>query len=218
MIYKKQDIDRAFTKTITEFLAQGFQISTWTRCDPLDRTYSGVIACIDLCKGDDLLRVQIKSQVQRIYHERREFYSLLVGQRILLCTDEPAETQMETKTVDTRTFKIIRETGFYPVDKHSVYGARVFGDKATAKTAQEKREKRQQMRQISRRHELPACSKISVLRWLRTQPRMKTCRVGEIESVSRLNKVTRSTPATELECYEIKARGRSFKLYPPKKD
>lgn len=94
----------------------------------------------------------------------------------------------------------------------------MFGDEATAKAAQAKRQKRQQMRQISRRRELPACSKISVLRWLRNQPRMKTCRIDEIESVSRLNKVTRSNPATELECYEIKARGRIFKRYPRKEN
>lgn len=71
------------------------------------------------------------------------------------------------------------------------------------------------MRQVSRRRELPARAKVSALRWLRNQPRMKTCRLDEVESVSRLNKVTLSSliPATELECYEIKARGRSFKLY-----
>ena len=151
----------------------------------------------------------------RIYtakHERYEFYSLFVGQRTL----PRVKGSVEIEIINNSTFETIKETCFYPVDKHSVYGARVFGDEATAKAAQEKRQKRQQMRQISRRRELPARSKISALRWLRNQPRMKTCRLDEIESVSRLNKVTLSNPATELECYEIKARGRIFKRYPRK--
>lgn len=208
MIYKKQDIDRAFTQTVTEFLSQGFQISTGTRSERYGERYSGEIACIDLRKGNDLLRVRIYTTK----HERREVYSLLVGQ----CALPRANGSAETQIINNCTFETIKETCFYPVDKHSVYGARVFGDEATAKAAQEKRQKRQQMRQISRRRELPARSKISALRWLRNQPRMKTCRLDEIESVSRLNKVTLSNPATELECYEIKARGRIFKRFPRK--
>lgn len=208
MIYKKQDIDRIFTATVTEFLSQGFQISAWTRSDRYGERYSGEIVCIDLYKGNDLLRVRIYTTK----HERREVYSLLVGQ----CALPRANGSAETQIINNCTFETIRETCFYPVDKHSVYGAQVFGDEATAKAAQAKRQKRQQMRQISRRRELPARSKISALRWLRNQPRMKTCRLDEIESVSRLNKVTLSNPATELECYEIKARGRIFKRYPRK--
>ena len=207
MIYKKQDIDRAFTETVTEFLSQGFQISAWTRSDRYGERYSGEIACIDLYKGNDLLRV-------RIYTATHAFYSLLVGQ----CALPRVNGSAETKIIHNCTFETIKETCFYPVDTHSVYGARVFGDEATAKAAQAKRQKRQQMRQISRRRELPARSKISALRWLRNQPRMKTCRLDEIESVSRLNKVTLSTPAAELECYEIKARGRIFKRYPRKEN
>lgn len=209
MIYKKQDIDRAFTQTVTEFLSQGFQISAGTRSERYGERYSGEISCIDLCKGNDLLRVRIYTAK----HERYEFYSLLVGQRTL----PRVKGFVEIEIINNCTFETIKETCFYPVDKHSVYGARVFGDEATAKAAQEKRQKRQQMRQISRRRELPARSKISALRWLRNQPRMKTCRLDEIESVSRLNKVALSNQATELECYEIKARGRVFKRYTRKR-
>lgn len=209
MIYKKQDIDRIFTETITGFLAQGFQISVWTRSDRYGERYSGEIACIDLRKGNDLLRVRIYTTK----HERREVYSLLVGQ----CALPRANGSAETQIINNCTFETIKETCFYPVDNHSVYGAQVFGDETTAKAAQAKRQKRQQMRHISRRHELPACSKISALRWLRNQPRMKTCRLDEIESVSRLNKVALSNQATGLECYEIKARGRVFIRYPRKR-
>lgn len=210
MIYKKQDIDRAFTQTVTEFLSQGFQISVGTRSERYGDRYSGEISCIDLYRGNDLLRVRIYAAK----HERYEFYALSVGQRSL----PRAEGSIKIEIINNSMFETIKETCFYPVDKHSVYGARVFGDEATAKAAQEKRQKRQQMRQISRRRELPARSKISALRWLRNQPRMKTCRLDEVESVSRLNKVTLSSliPATELECYEIKARGRIFKRFPRK--
>lgn len=210
MIYKKQDIDRAFTQTVTEFLSQGFQISAGTRSERYGDRYSGEISCIDLYRGNDLLRVRIYAAK----HERYEFYALSVGQRSL----PRAEGSIKIEIINNSMFETIKETCFYPVDKHSVYGARVFGDEATAKAAQEKRQKRQQMRQISRRRELPARSKISALRWLRNQPRMKTCHLDEVESVSRLNKVTLSSliPATELECYEIKARGRIFKRFPRK--
>lgn len=207
MIYKKQDIDRAFTETVAEFLSQGYQINTGSRSDLCGRQYSGEIACVDLRKENDLLRVRIYTTKR----ERYESYVLSVGQRSL----PRAKDSVEREIINNCTFETIKETCFYPVDKHSVYGARVFGDEATAKAAQEKRQKRQQMRQVSRRRELPACTKVGVIRWLRNQPRMKTCRLDEVESVSRLNKITLSSliPATELECYEIKARGRSFKLY-----
>lgn len=210
MIYKKQDIDRAFTETVAGLLAQGFQINTGSRSDLCGRQYSGEIACVDLRKGNEIFRVRIYTTKR----ERYEFYVLSVGQRSLSC----AEGSVESGIINNCTFENTKETCFYPVDKHSVYGARVFGDEATAKAAQEKRQKRQQMRQVSRRRELPARAKVSALRWLRSQSRMKTCRLDEVESVSRLNKVTLSSliPATELECYEIKARGRVFKLYPRK--
>ena len=206
MIYKKQDIDRAFTETVTEFLAQGFQINAGSRSDLCSRQYSGEIACVDLCKEDILLRVRIYAAK----HERYEFYALSVGQRSL----PRAGGSIKIEIINNSTFETTKETCFYPVDEHSVYGAQVFGDEATAKAAQEKRQKRQ----VSRRRELPARAKVSALRWLRNQPRMKTCRLDEIESVSRLNKVTLSPliPATELECYEIKARGRIFKRFPRK--
>ena len=136
MIYKKQGIDRAFTQTVTEFLSQGFQISAGTRSERYGDRYSGEISCIDLYRGNDLLRVRIYAAK----HERYEFYALSVGQRSL----PRAEGSIKIEIINISMFETIKETCFYPVDKHSVYGARVFGDEATAKAAQEKRQKRQQ--------------------------------------------------------------------------
>lgn len=125
MIYKKQDVDRAFTETVAEFLSQGYQINTGSRSDLCGRQYSGEIACVDLRKENDLLRVRIYTTKR----ERYEFYVLSVGQRSL----PRAKGSSESEIINNCTFGTVRETCFYPVDKHSVYGAQVFGDEATAK-------------------------------------------------------------------------------------
>ena len=54
--------------------------------------------------------------------------------------------------------------------------------------------------------------KSTALRWVQKQPRMKTCRLDEIESVTRVNKTAWGKVLPDLDGYEIKARGKMFML------
>lgn len=202
MIYKRLGIDRIFTETVTPFLSQGFQISTQTKCKQTTHEPT-CITCIDLYKAGTLVRVQLC----RTCHA---YYSLLVKRR------EPFEIcdlSSDERIVGNSTFEIISEARFYPVDDILTFCARVYSDEATAKAAQSKRNTRRELRRVDYRRELPASAKTIVLKWLRNKPQMKTCRLNEIESVSRVNKRTDDGNATpEIDYYEIKARGRVFRL------
>lgn len=76
MIYKKQDIDRIFTEKVSELIAQGFQINPATMGGS-----QGEIARVDLCKGDELIRVLLESRSG--WGEYPDYLSLTVGR----CTE-----------------------------------------------------------------------------------------------------------------------------------
>ena len=57
------------------------------------------------------------------------------------------------------------------------------------------------------RTELGDAYKLVALRWLRRQPRMKTCR---LEDIDRMVKLTRKD---KLVCYEITAKGKEYRLH-----
>lgn len=199
MIYKKQDIDRAFTEAVARLIGQGYQINLATMSGS-----QGEIAHVDLCKGDEILRVRLEQC--NGYGTVPDYLSLTVGR----CTESLRNDTLERgETIWNNSLEILTEIKYFST-AWSLYDSQVYMDMASALEAQEKHIRREEARKMPSRKVLPEAFKSPALRWLRKQKGLKNCRLDEIESVTRVNqqKWGRTLPA--LDCYEIKARGRNF--------
>lgn len=205
MIYKKQDIDRIFTEKVSELLAQGFQINPAT----MDGS-QGEIAHVDLRKGNELIRVLLENENDRVCGWRLECLHLSVGR----CT-EPLRNDGFTRheIVWNHKLEILSEIWFASASQN-IYDTTVYLDIESGRSAAEKRARRWEARRTPARRELPGAFKSNALRWLRKQKGFKTCRLDEIESVARVEQLDwRSGESLGLRGYEIKARGKTFELY-----
>lgn len=196
MIYKKQDVDRIFTEKVSALITQGFQINPATMGGS-----QGEIAHVDLCEGDEILRVRLERESG--WGEEPGYLSLTVGR----CT-EPLRNDSFNRheAVWNHKLEIISEIKFASATL-SLYDSPVYLDMASGVEAAEKRRRRREARHIPTWRELPDASKSIALRWLRKQKGFKTCRLDEIESISTAHAPKR---------YEIKARGKTFSLQPRK--
>lgn len=202
MIYKKQDIDRIFTEKVSELLAQGFQINPATMGGS-----QGEIAHVDLRKGNEIIRVLLEQDTDWALGRPIDCLRISMGR----CTD-PLLNQDDSfemrKIIWNNKLEIISEIRF------ACIGNRIYMDITSGREAAKKRFHRRESRYIPARRELPDAFKSSALRWLRKQKGFKTCRIDEIESVTRVERQNLFTGKNlGLQCYEIKARGKTFKLY-----
>ena len=205
MIYKKQDIDRAFTETVTGLIAQGYQINPATMGGS-----QGEIAHVDLCKGSEILRVRLE-QAHASYREP-DYLSLTVGRYT-----EPLRNDSFRghETLWNNRLEIISEIKFACAARN-FYDTAVYLDPVSGQEAHDKREQRWKAKRMPNRRTLPEAFKSPALRWLKKQKGFKTCRLEEIESVTRVSKQDWNKTLPDLECYEIKARGKTFRLRPGK--
>lgn len=214
MIYKKQDIDRIFTETVAGLLAQGYQINPATMPGT-----QGEIARIDLSKGDDLLRVLLDQKSAG--WSTNGSLCLTVGRdRDHLHADGFNATFNDTRTIWNNQLVILSEIKFYALDQRSIHDTTLFCDEATAEEAAAKKMMRAlaHLKSKNARRVLPDGCKSAALHWMQKKKGFKRCRLDEIESVIRVNQTDSRTYEVkpELDHYEIKVRGRIFKLYPRK--
>lgn len=220
MIYKKQDIDRIFTETVAGLLAQGYQINPTT----MNGT-QGEIAHIDLRKGDNLLRVLLEQEP--LDWPTNGCLRLVVGRDTdHLRTDKDERVRRRNRTFEPACtiwndeLQILSEIKFYTFGYNSAIYARIFCDEATAEEAAAKKTMRAlaHLKSKNARRVLPDGFKSAALHWVHKKKGFKRCRLDEIESVIRVNQTDFLTYEVnpELDHYEIKVRGRIFKLYPRK--
>lgn len=207
MIYKKQDIDRAFTETVTGLIAQGYQINPATMGGS-----QGEIAKVDLYKGDEILRVRLERDGG--YGDTPDHLSLTVGR----CTEPLRNNSYRSHEIIWNEHLEIISQIDYASAASSIYDTGVYLDMASGQEAHEKRMRRWKERNQSKWRVLPDAYKLPALRWLRKQKGFKTCRLDEIESVVRVNRSSWDRILPDLACYEIKARGKTFRLRAPKND
>lgn len=210
VIYKKQNIDRIFTETVAGLLAQGYQINPATM-----HGTQGEIARIDLRKGDDLLRVWLDEE--SLDWPTNGCLRLMVGRYKY---HPRSDTFRSAFTIWNFKLVPISERKFYTLRYQSLTDATIFCDKATAEEAAAKRTARAlaQCKSKNARRVLPDGFKSAALHWVQKKKGFKRCRLDEIESVIRVNQTDSRTYEVkpELDHYEIKVRGRIFKLYPRK--
>ena len=186
----KNDIRSIYTQKVAELLAQGYQIHPETMSGS-----QGEMAHIDLTNGSEILRVLIET-----HGSYCEGYGDILTIRVGRNTDDISggwhtiwNNHLETLS-EIKLAKI--SDNFYTTPEEGMRMAEV-------------RLSRYDWRVHNRdqRTELGDAYKLVALRWLRRQPRMKTCR---LEDIDRMVKLTRKD---KLVCYEITAKGKEYRLH-----
>lgn len=93
-----------------------------------------------------------------------------------------------------------------------------FIDMETGVQMRRKRYLRWKQKDRRARRDLPDAFKLVALRYVQKQPRMKTCKLSEIERVTRVNRTKWSETLPDLRGYEIVARGKTFFIKAPRAD
>jgi hypothetical protein len=196
---KKQDIRRIYTEKVTELLNQG-----WTIFPDTMNGSQGEIAHIDLTDGNEIRRVLL----ERDTHWEREEGGYW-GDVIRLTVGRAGKDTWVGQTWDGTVWNNRLEPIFQI--EWAWLGSRRCSDWYVS--LEEGRAAHQKQLERYRNHdrndrmtytELPEACKSAALRWVRKQPRMKTCRLEDIEQV---RKVTYEGKTH----YEIKAKGRTFR-------
>ena len=184
----KNDIRSIYTQKVAELLAQGYQIHPETMSGS-----QGEMAHIDLTNGSEILRVLIET-----HGGYGDSYGDLLTIRVGRCT-EPITSHWhiiwnnKLETLSEIKLAKISET-FYTTPEEGMQMA-------------ELRWKRWCDRKCNDRKELGDAYKSVALRWLRRQPRMKTCRLEDID------RMIRRTRSDGTACFEIEAKGKTFYLH-----
>ena len=186
----KNDIRSIYTQLVSDLLAKGYQIHPETMGGS-----QGEMAHIDLTNGSEILRVLIET-----HGGYGDSYGDLLTIRVGRCT-EPITSHWHiiwnNKLETLSEIKLAKiSDNFYTTPEEGMRMAEV-------------RLSRYDWRVHNRdqRTELGDAYKLVALRWLRRQPRMKTCR---LEDIDRMVKLTRKD---KLVCYEITAKGKEYRLH-----
>ena len=199
----QNDINRAFTEKVAELLSRGYQIYPGTM-----NGSQGEIAHVDLYKGEKIIRVLLDRTIGR--GEKPDGVRLIVGRN----TDRIRMNCFDTlgNTIWNNRLEILSEIEFCQI------GENYYTDAETGKAIQEKRRARREARHESVRRNLPDAFKCAALKYVQRQPRMKSCKLADVTRVTRVNRSSWGEVTPALYCYEIEARGKTFRLLAPRND
>ena len=196
---KKQDIRTAFTQKVTELLNQGYVLFPDTMSG-----HQGEIAHIDFSNGSEILRVLL-TQEHRYDRDENGYW----GDTVRLTVGKPGEEVRMYSTWEGTIWNNRLEPRFEiewawvnSLRRQEPWYTTLEEGKRIARLQRE----RYQAQQTERRETLGDAFKSAALRWLRKQPRMKTCKLEDIEKIERVwaEDGTRS--------FEIRARGQRFTI------
>ncbi len=193
----KNDIRRIYTQKVTELLNQGYTIFPDTMGGS-----QGEIAHIDLTDGSQILRVLLErglcwSHIDDGFHG--EVVTLTIGRA---SADTWVGDRWDGTLWNNRLEKIF-EIRWAEI---SSCGEGWYTELDDAARIGHIRMERYRARAADTREELGDAYKSAALKWLRKQPRMKTCRLSDIERIERV------THEDGTRRFEIRAKGQRFTL------
>ena len=199
----QNDINRIFTEKVAELISQGFQINPATMSGS-----QGEYGKVDLRKGSEIIRVLLDSTSE--FEHSLDCLHLVVGR----VTDQirPNTFDKLGNTIWNNHLEIISEIKFAKIAEN------YFTDMETGVQMRRKRYLRWKQKNRRDRRDLPDSFKSAALRYVQKQPRMKTCKLSEIERVTRVNRTQWNETLPDLRGYEIVARGRTFFIKAPRTD
>ena len=196
---KKQDIRNLYTQKVTELLNQGYTIFP----DTMNGS-QGEIAHIDLSNGSEILRVLL-------YRDRHwdRFADGYTGETIKLTVGKAAPDTWIDDRWDGTIWNNRLEVRFEIEWAWVASNRRNTNWYTTMEEAHEISKlqlERYKAKHTDRVEVLGDAFKSIALRWLRKQPRMKTCKLDDIEQVQRVRREdgTRS--------FEIIAKGKRYTI------
>ena len=184
----KNDIRNLYTQKVAELLAQGYQIHPETMGGS-----QGEMAHIDLTNGSEILRVLIETR-----GSYSESYGDILTIRVGRNTDD---IRRGWGTIWNDHLETLSEIKLAKISEN------FYTTFEEGKRMAEVRYSRWGKRYRDPRWEVGDAYKSVALRWLRRQPRMKTCK---LEDITRMYRRTRSDGAV---CFEIEARGKTYYLH-----
>ena len=197
----RRDINQMFTDKVTELLAQGFQINAGTMSGS-----QGEIAHIDLRKGDEIVRVLIEREWNHSEWDYNGTIVIRVGRHTEPVRDSWDDIIWNDRLEVLSEIELARITDNYFVTPDE--GA------AMARKRLQRWKNRQEMQA---RVLTGDAFKSIALRYIRRQPRMKTCKLADIESVKRVNQSSYNRILPDLYGYEITVRGKRFLIKAPRR-
>ena len=199
----QNDINRIFTEKVTDLITQGYQINPATMSGS-----QGEYGHVDLRKGTEIIRVLLDDGSD--YEEGVDFMRLTVGR----CTDQIRMGTFDRlgNTIWNNRLEILFEIKFAKIAEN------YFTDMETGVQMRRKRYLRWKQKDRRARRDLPDSFKSAALRYVQKQPRMKTCKLSEIERVTRVNRTQWNETLPDLRGYEIVARGKTFFIKVPRSD
>ena len=192
-----------FTEKVTELIGQGYQINPATMSGS-----QGEYGHVDLRRGTDIIRVLLDDGSD--YEDGVDFMRLVVGR----CTDQIRMGTFDRlgNTIWNNRLEILFEIKFAKISEN------YFTDMETGVQMRRKRYLRWKQKNRRDRRDLPDSFKSAALRYVQKQPRMKTCKLSEIERVTRVNRTQWNETLPDLRGYEIVARGKTFFIKAPRAD
>lgn len=191
---KSKEINRIYTDTVAALIARGYQIHTATMSGS-----QGEIAHIDLTDGKEILRVLLNREGTYGDLPFSNKVTLTVGR----CTDTLRIRGLcqGFHTIWNNRLEVLSETAWIEIDTDwyvSPEEAKPLGELKYARW-----DRRNHSPGTQRL--MPDAYKSAALRWVKKQPRMKTCKVEDITKIVK-------TSYTNGFIYEIEAKGKTFTL------
>ena len=175
---KKQEIRRIYTQKVTELLNQGYTIfpDTMSGCQ-------GEIAHIDLTDGSEILRVLLTRDTR---YDRDE--GGYWGDTIHLMVGKAAPDTRICRGWRDSTIWNNRLEPRFEIEWADLSEGRKewYTDMEEGRRVMELRRKRYLRDRADHRETLGYAFRSAALRWLRKQPRMKTCKLEDIEKMERV--------------------------------
>ena len=207
----KQVIEKIYSEKVAELLNQGWHVNTTTMPG-----HQGEVAHIDLTDGSEIRRALLYREM--VWgDEPGDFH----GNKVIILVGRNTEQLRPSwdSTIWNNRLEPVFEIEFavvQDIDRYHPDGW--FVPMEEAGEIQRLRNARRKARRVVQRKVCGDAYKSVALRWLkRTQKGFKSAKVSDVTKVTRVNHMHWDTPTPELECYEIEAKGKTFRLCPPRK-
>ncbi len=205
---KFEIINRKFTETVAQWMAKGYMINTATMGGS-----QGEIGKVDLTDGKEIIRVLLDN-FSRPCEKIGEHYYELRGAEIITgrVTDKVIPNSPDTWShIWNQNLEILKSEKFYEIGRAYNSDDKWYGTMEEAIAQQDKANARYSIRHIQEDHEVNEAAKEIVLPFIRRQPKCKSVRASEIESITKRH--VQSAAGKRYTKYSIKVRGQVFGLH-----
>lgn len=198
-----ESINRKYTDIISEYIGKGYYFNTGTMSGS-----QGEIAHTDLTNGKEIIRIIVSGFSN--FRECKEGIEILVG-RVTEKYIAPNATGRTSKTIWNNKLEVIKSEKFYQIGDEQRNGTRWYGTEDEARAAVKKGQERYAIQKGKAKRVFSEDAKRIVLPFVKRQPKCKSVKLNEIESVYSVVNCSRFNGNVHKEYY-IKFRGTTLRI------